>query len=84
MLSIAYFTFCFQSNITVYTFHFFSKNTSTLPHGSLPEKVFHHYQLCFQGLLIYKLDKKNDSNYFEMWMTISLMGSLILTLLIIN
>lgn len=72
--------------VTMFTLFHFSKNISTLPHESLMREGFITIgQLVFQGLLIYKLDKKTILNYFGNVMTISLMGSLLLLpLLIIN
>lgn len=76
----------FSVIITMFTLFHFSKNISTLPHATLMREGFSTIgQLVFQGLLIYKLDKKTILNYFGNVMTISLMGSLmLLTLLIIN
>ena len=72
--------------ITMITLFYFSKNISTLPHGTLTREGFITIgQLLFQGVLIYKLDKKTILNYFGNLMTISLMGSLLLIpVLIIN
>jgi hypothetical protein len=76
----------FSATVTMFTLFYFSKNISTLPQGSLVREGFITIgQLVFQGLLIYKLDKKTIINYFGNLMTISLMGSLmLLPLLIIN
>ena len=76
----------FSVVVTMFTLFHFSKNITTLPHGSLMREGFITIgQLVFQGLLIYKLDKKTILNYFGNLMTISLMGSLmLLPLLIIN
>ena len=76
----------FSTIVTMFTLFYFSKNISTLPHGSLMREGFITIgQLVFQGLLIYTLDKKTILNYFGNLMTISLMGSLmLLPLLIIN
>jgi len=72
--------------ITMFTLFYFSKHIVNLPQGSLIREGFITVgQLMFQGLLIYKLDKKVILNYFGNLMTISLMGSLLLLpLLIIN
>lgn len=76
----------FSVVVTMFTLFHFSKNITTLPHGSLMREGFITIgQLVFQGLLIYKLNKKTILNYFGNLMTISLMGSLmLLPLLIIN
>jgi hypothetical protein len=76
----------FSVIITMFTLFHFSKTISTLPQGSLTrEGLITLGQLLFQGMLIYKLDKKTILNYFGNLMTISLMGSLLLIpLLIIN
>jgi len=72
--------------ITMFTLFYFSKHIVNLPQESLIREGFITVgQLMFQGLLIYKLDKKVILNYFGNLMTISLMGSLLLLpLLIIN
>jgi hypothetical protein len=76
----------FSGIVTTFILFYFSKNISTIPHGSLLREGFITIgQLLFQGVLIYKLDKKTILNYFGNLMTISLMGSLmLLTLLSIN
>ena len=76
----------FSGIVTTFTLSYFSKNISTIPHGSLLREGFITIgQLLFQGVLIYKLDKKTILNYFGNLMTISLMGSLmLLSLLSIN
>lgn len=76
----------FSVIVTMFTLFYFSKNSSTVPHGSLMrEGCITIGQLVFQGVLIYKLDKKTILNYFGNVMTISLMGSLLLLpLLTIN
>ncbi|MGB3608067.1 MAG: hypothetical protein WA775_03755 [Psychroserpens sp.] len=76
----------FASIITMLTLFQFSKNISLFPQGQLlREAGITIGQLLFQGLLIYKLDKKTVINYFGNLMTISLMGSLMLIgILILN
>jgi predicted DCC family thiol-disulfide oxidoreductase YuxK len=65
--------------VTMFTLFNFSKNIAILLEGSLIREGFITVgQLIFQGILIYKLDKKTVLNYFGNLMTISLMGSLLL------
>ncbi|MEM5565352.1 hypothetical protein WNY78_09560 [Psychroserpens sp. AS72] len=74
----------FSIVVTMFTLYYFSKNLSIIPQGSLMREGFITIgQLLFQGLLIYKLDKKTILNYFGNVMTISLMGSLLLVPLLL-
>ena len=74
----------FSIVVTMFALFHFSKNISTFPQGSLIREGFITVgQLIFQGILIYKLEKRTVLNYLGNLMTISLMGSLLLTALLI-
>lgn len=65
--------------VTMLTLFYFSKNLTLLSETSIiREGAITIGQLVFQGLLIYKLNKKTILNYFGNLMTVSLMGSLML------
>ncbi|WP_028871068.1 hypothetical protein [Psychroserpens burtonensis] len=74
----------FSVIVTMFTLFYYGKQISTLPQGPLIREGFITIgQLVFQGILLYKLDKKTIVNYLGNLMTVSLIGSLMLLLLLL-